>query len=316
MTVLVYSFAVLKNVIYGLSVFFTQGLTENVDVLDVLSLRFIMSAGVLWFLKTLKVVKIDIGVKDFFVKNERTPYLKGLLLAAVFEPVLYMFFETMGVSMTTGITAGVILSLTPVAACISEGIFLKEKTTLMQKIFLLLGIIGVIYIAMNTSSQNGKDTLLGIMFVVLAVIVGALFLTFSRKSSKAFNAMEISYVASCLGMIVFNFVNVVRHISNGTIATYFSPYFNAENMMGFIFLAVISTVIATSMNNFALSKMQVSTMSAFSGVSTLVTIAAGVLFGGEKLYTFHIIGISLIVLRMVGVSYIQIKRDRQKTMQS
>ena len=84
--------------------------------------------------------------------------------------------------------------------------------------------------------------------------------------------------------------------------------------MGFIFLGVVCAVIATGMNNFALGKMQVSTMSAFSGLSTLVTIAVGVIFGGEKLYTFHIIGLSLIVIRMVGVSYIQIKRDKKKSL--
>ncbi len=310
MTVLVYTFAVLKNIVYGLSVFFTQGLSENVDVLDILSLRFIMSVAALWLLKTLKIVKINIGVKDFFVKNKRTPYIKYVLITALFEPVLYMFFETTGVSMTSGITAGVILSLSPIATCVSERIFLKEKSTFMQNIFLLLGIIGVIYIAVNTNSYDGKDSFIGIMFVVLAVITGAIFVTFSRKSSKSFNAMEITYVSALLGMIAFNAVNIIRHIYMGTLTSYFTPYFNAENMVGFVFLAIISTIAATGMNNFALSRMQASTMAAFSGLSTLVTIAVGVIFGGETLYPFHIVGITLIVLRMVGVSYIQIKREK------
>jgi drug/metabolite transporter (DMT)-like permease len=66
------------------------------------------------------------------------------------------------------------------------------------------------------------------------------------------------------------------------------------------------------MNNFAMKRMQASTMSAFGGVSTFVTVLAGVLLNGEKLYMFHIIGLSLILIRMIGVSYIQIKRSNKK----
>ncbi len=310
---MVYLCAFLKNMVYGLSVFFTQGLSENVDVLDILALRFIISTVVLWLLKITGIVNIKIGLKDFLGKTQRTPYLKGLLITALFEPVLYMFFETLGISMTTGITAGVILSLAPISSCISEEIFLKEKSTFMQKVFLGVGIVGVLYIAVNTASAEGKDTFLGMAFIALAGITGSLFLTFSRKNSKVFSAMEITYVSSALGMFIFNLINVVRHIMMGNISGYFIPYLNVENMIGFVFLAVISTVVATGMNNYAMSKMQVSTMAAFGGISTLTTILAGVLFRHEKLYMFHILGMVLIIIRMVGVSYIQIKKSKEST---
>lgn len=312
MNFIIYLCAFFKNMIYGTSVFFTGKLTASVNVFDILALRFIISFAVLWILKNLKVVDIKVGVKDFFIKNERSPYIKSLLFAGLFEPVLYMLFETVGISMTTGITTGVILSLAPVASCIFESLILKEKTTLWQKIFLALGIIGVIYIAVNTNTSTGKDTPAGIMFICMAVVAGALFSVFSRKSSKAFSAMEVTYVSCILGMVAFNLINIIRHIHIGDISNYFAPYFNFDNMIGFIFLSVISTVIATCMNNYALGKMQVSTMSAFGGVSTLTTIVIGVIFGGEKLYGFHFIGIVLIVLRMIGVSYIQIKKDKIK----
>ena len=312
MTFFVYILAFLKNAIYGLSVFFVGDLTETVDFLDVLSLRYLLSLVVLWLLKNLKIFKIDVGIKDFFVKNERTPYLKYILLAAIFEPVLEMFFETLGISMTTGITAAVILSLSPVMSCIAEGVFLKEKTTLAQKVFLGIGIIGVLYIAMNTTASGGKDSVWGILFLVLAITSGALYLTFSRKSGNQFQALEITYVAVCLGAIVFNGVNVGRHLIVGDIANYFAPYFNMEDLIGFAFLGIVCTIVATAMNNFALKRMQASTMSAFGGVSTYVTVMAGVLLGGETLHTFHIIGLSLILIRMIGVSYIQIKRSSDK----
>jgi len=312
MSFIVYSFAVLKSVIYGLSVFFTGNLTSSVDVLDVLALRFILSFAVLWILKILRIVKINIGIKDFVKKNEHSKNIKDILIASMFQPCLYMFFETLGISMTTGITAGVILALTPITSCICEMIFLKEKTTYLQKVLLIIGIIGVIYIAVNTNSSEGKDTFAGIMFMFFAVISGSLFATFSRKSSDAFSAMEITYVASALGMIVFNAVNVGRHLIQGNILNYFRPYFDVGNMIGFIFLGIVSSIIATEMNVFALARMQISTMASFIGVSTLTTISVGAIFNGEQIYAFHIIGLVLIATGMIGVSYIQIKKDKNK----
>ena len=305
-------FAFLKNVIYGLSVFFTGSLSESVDVLDILALRFFLSFCVMWVLKTTKIIKVDIKCSDFLCCKKDRRNLKLLLLAALFEPVLYMFFETLGISMTTGVTAGVILSLMPIASCISETIILKEKTTFWQKIFLVLGIVGVVYIALNTDTSTGENSFIGIVFIVLAVIVGSLFMVFSRKSSKSFNAMEVTYVSALVGAAFFNVVNVVRHIVIGNVTIYFNPYFDIDNIIGFVFLAVVSTIVATGMNNYALGKMQTSTMSAFGGVSTFVTVMSGVLFANEKLFYFHYIGFALILVRMFGVSYISIKKGRNE----
>jgi drug/metabolite transporter (DMT)-like permease len=311
-TFLAYLFAVLKNAVYGTTVFFTSELTQSTDVLDVLALRFLMSAVIFWLLKVTRVCKIRVGVKDFFQKGARRSALKVVLLTALFEPVLYMLFETLGVSMSSNITAGVILSLSAVTSCIFEMIFLKEDSTLAQKIFLGLGIFGAVYIAVNTDTTSGKDSVLGILFLILTVVSGSLFSVFSRKSSRSFGAMEVTYVSCMLGALVFNAVNVVRHLFAGDILHYFDPYMNVDNLIGFAFLAILSTIVATGMNNFALGRMQSSTMAAIGGISTFVTIGVGMLLGGEILETYHIIGLVFILARMIGVSYIAIKRDRQK----
>ena len=86
MTFLAYLFAILKNAVYGTTVFFTGELTESTDVLDVLALRFLMSAVVFWLLKITRVCKIQVGVKDFFGQSPRKAVLKNVLLTALFEP--------------------------------------------------------------------------------------------------------------------------------------------------------------------------------------------------------------------------------------
>ena len=309
---LAYLFNILKNVIYGASVFFTSSLSNSTDVLDLLSLRFLMSFTALFLLKHTGILKIKVGVRDIFKPTERHAFVRPLLLSALFEPLLYMVLETLGITMTTSITAGVILSLPPVFSAIFEVLILKEHSSTLKKIFLAVGVVGVIYIAINTNSADGKDTPLGILLLVAAVVSGCLYGVFSRQASSHFAAFEVSYIASMMAASVFNGINVIRHIFAGDLLHYFDPYFNLDNLIGFVFLAILSTVVAASMNNYALAWLPVTTTTAFGGISTFVTIAIGCLIGKERLYGFHFIGLLLIVIRMVGVSWITIKDANQK----
>ena len=312
MNFLAYFCAVMKCVVYGSTIFFTTQLTESVDVLDLLALRFLLSFAIMWLLKITRVWKIQVGIKDLFKKSEKSPFIKNLVLTAMFEPVLYMLLETLGVSMTTNVTAAVICSLAPISSCIIEEVFLKEKSSFLQKIFLGCGIFGVVYIALNTNTTDGKDTLAGILFLLGSVVAGSFFCAFSRRSSSHFSSIEITYFSCMLGAIAFNAVNVVRHLFRGDILHYFDPYLNPDNLLGFFFLSVVSSIIAVMMNNFALSRVQISTMAAFGGLSTIVTIVIGMMFGSETLQVYHFIGLPFIFLRMVGVSAISIINSKKK----
>ena len=312
MNILAYLSAIGKCIIYGATPFFTGALSENMDVLDLLSLRFLLSFVVFLILKNLRILKIDLKVKDIFVKNDRTPHIKNLILTALFEPVLYMLFETLGISMTNGVTTAVILSVAPVFYCVGEFIFFRQYPSLWQGVFLTLGMAGAAYIAVCTSNEGGRSSLMGIIFLILALTVGALFCVFSRKSSSHFSPLEITFVSSMLGAVCFNAVNVVRHIAKGDILHYFDPYFDLENLFGFVMLGVMSTIFATMMINYALSKIKISTFSAFGGVSTIVTVLIGVIFANEKLMYFHYIGFPFIIARMIGVCAIDMYKDRKK----
>ena len=312
MNLLAYLFLLLKGIIYGSTPYFTGELSDAFDVLDILALRFLLSLFAMWLLKSLKIIKVNVGVKNFIKRENRLPGLRYLLLAGLFEPVLYMLFETLGISMTSSITTAVILSLSPISSSILEWVFFRTHPTPMQSVFLGCGIFGAIYIAYNTSSTGGESSIIGIIFLVLAILSGNLFCAFSKKSSSSYTAFDVTYISCMLGAVAFNSVNVVRHISAGSILHYFDPYFIPENLLGFLVLGIASTIIATAMNNYAISKVPMSTQAAFGGISTIVTVFVGVVFGGEAIQIYHLIGFPFILARMIGVSAITIRNDRKK----
>lgn len=65
-----YLCAILKNVVYGTSVFFTGSLTASTDVWDVPALRFLLSFVVMWGLKMLHVLRIDVNASDLFRRGK------------------------------------------------------------------------------------------------------------------------------------------------------------------------------------------------------------------------------------------------------
>ena len=75
MLFLAYLFAVLKSTIYGLSIFFTKSLTENVDVIDILALRFLLS-----------FVVISLWTVDFETPNFFAAALTVALLSVMYLP--------------------------------------------------------------------------------------------------------------------------------------------------------------------------------------------------------------------------------------
>ena len=162
---------------------------------------------------------------------------------------------------------------------------MKEKTTVLQKLCLLIRIMGgVVVVAFSTSS--GKNTVWGIISLVLTMICNAGFCIASRKSSQEFTSFEITFFASMFGAVMFNGINVGIHAVNGMLSTYFAPL---------LYLSLIYSVIATVMSNYCYAKIQASLAAALGGISTIVTIVVGVLFNHETLYLYHIVGTVMIL---------------------
>ena len=297
-----YLASVIRSAIYGSSVLFTGRLLQTVDGFDVLALRFFITAAAFLILGAFKVV--DLG---FLKKKE----VLLLIPTALFEPVLYFIFETFGIAGTTAIVAGLIFATTSVFTMLFETLILGERTTSLQKGFMFLRISGAV-IVVFAAGGGGKNTVFGVVCAFMAAISGALFCVFSRKSSESFGSMEITCFTSFSGFIVFNAINVCRHISGGTLHGYFSPLFDRELIVGFLFLSLLSSILATALNNFSFSRIQASLVSALGGLSTVFTMALGVFVNGEKLGLLHLISAALLILGGVGMNMVPDANSKDK----
>lgn len=300
----VYLITIFKNIIYGSTFLFTTKLLASTEVLDVLSIRFMISGAFLALLIVTKRIKVSFKGKK----------LGFIFLTALFEPVLEFAFETLGVANLSNITAGLISASAPIMNVLIQFIILKEKTNIKQLLCLCLGVLGLCYIVVKTTAEGGEDTPIGVVFMVVAVLFGVLYCSFSRKTanSEEFSAMEITCVSAFVGAVVFNGVNVVRHAVNGSLSTYFMPLLSFDNIVGFIVLGILSSILGNALSNYALAKLPPVRISVFSGFCTLTTVVLGVVCNNEKFLIFHLVGFLLVFISVIGANYFSEENLRKK----
>lgn len=289
-----YLTALLSSFIFGLSFLFSKRALSVASPMMLVSFRFLAAFIIMTVLIAFKVIKVSYKDKP----------MGWLLLLAFFEPVIYFIFETYGLQYTASSIGGLMIALIPIAVTILGAYFLNEKPSVKQTMFIIMSVAGVALIGvMGSSGGDSESSFLGILLLLGAVLSAAFFSIISRKISKYFNPIEITYFMMLSGAVSFNAILIVGHLINGTMSSFFSPLKSTTFVISVLYLGILSSIIAYFLINYALSKIEASKTSVFSNISTIVSIAAGVIFLNESFHIYHIIGSVLILVGVWGTNY-------------
>jgi len=209
--------------------------------------------------------------------------------------VAYFISETYGVTMTSSSESGMMIALIPIAVAFISRWVLKEKLTPRQWGAVLLSVTGVMMIVGAKGFSQTSGSIGGYLLLLLAVISAALYSSISRKLRTQNTPYEITFVMMWAGAIVFNTIGLISAASSGTMGTYFSDAFQAETIFGVLYLGVLSSVVAFFCINYALSKVKASVSSGFANLTTVISVVAGVVIGGETILPLQIAGIVVIL---------------------
>lgn len=300
---LAYAAAILHTLITGFSFLFVKIALVYTNPLHVLSFRFTASFLALMILILLKKVHL----------NYREKNIQKLLLLSILYPIAFFGFQTFGLFHTSSSEAGIIQSATPIFTMILSGLVLKEKNTSSQKLSILMTVAGVVYIFIMKGAGLDLSEGLGIILLLCSIFSMSGYLTLARATTKQFSVVEISFMMNFVGFIILNLVAVIDHILKGNIHLFFEPVKNVDFIISILYLGILSSLITSMLNNFALKRLEASKVSVFANLRTVVTIIAGVVFLKEKLYLYHIIGSLMIVLGVMGTNYTRhIQKHKQK----
>lgn len=284
---------ILTSLIFGLSFLFSKKALSIVDPFTLLSFRFLLAFLIMTLLIFCKFIKINFKGKN----------IKNLLFLGLMQPIMYFTFETFGIQFSSSSQAGLMIALIPIFVTILSAYALKESPSKLQCAFIILSVSGVAFIVFMNGSSSSEGSLVGIFLLLGAVFSAAVFNILSRKFSKEFSPLELTYAIMAMGALFFNFVSIYNHIESHTLAQYFSPLKSRNFLISISYLGVLSSLIAFFLINFTLSRIEASKAAIFTNLSTIVSIIAGVVLLNESFKLYHLIGSILILLGVWGTNY-------------
>lgn len=279
--------------IFGFSFMFSKVALTYVSPIGLIAYRFLIAFLAFEVLRLTKVIRIR------FHKT----HLKHLILVALFQPILYFLFETYGLQRTTSGEAGMMIALIPIFVTLLSTVILKEKPRLIQFIFILLSVSGVLFIQLFKSSEGITVEVLGFLLLLGAVLSAALFNIASRHASKAVKPYELTYFMMFFGAVIFNMMYLVHLASESRVTDYFTNLFHLELILPILYLGLVASIGGFFLVNYALSQAPAHITSIYANLSTIVAVLAGAILLNEQLYFYHYIGSMMIVVGVYGTMF-------------
>ena len=293
-----YLAALAFSTIIGFSFLFTKGALGFASPLTNLAHRYTVAALVLFILQQTKVIQVKLTKEDIL----------SILPMSFFYPLLFFMFQSFALQYISSSEAGILQALVPIITLILASLFLKEKTTLIQKFFLFLSVAGVVYIFLNKGANFGVETgILGFILMLGSVFSNAINNILSKYKGGQYRAIDLTVVVILVGFLVFNSLNLVTHFLSGNLMAYFEPLGHLSYLFSILYLGILASIVTASLSIYAIVRLGASTVSVFGNLGTVLTIIAGSVFLHEPIYTYHLIGASLIIGGILGMNLIRSK---------
>lgn len=285
------------TLIVGLSFIFVKIGLRSADTYDLLAHRFSFAFLVVLTSKAFGIVKIP-----KLAAREKV----WIILISLFYPILFFSFQTIGMETSTASQAGLIFALSPIITIVAGIIFLKEKTTLVQKAGVIISVTSLVLVFTYNSGESSISWI-GSIFLLLSVTCIVGYYIIGKNLMKRLNSLSITAIMITIAFIVFNSIAFTKHFLNGDLGAYFIPLSEPTYLYSVLYLGILSSLFTSFLSNYALAYVPTSEVSIFNNLNPIITILGGVILLGEQLYVFQIIGTTGVIL---GISLVLIKRKK------
>jgi drug/metabolite transporter (DMT)-like permease len=278
-------------VIYGIS--FTvakEVMPQYIKPFGFILLR-VSGATILFWISGLFIIKEKIKLTDF----------GRIFIAAIFGVALNMLTFFKGLSLTTPISASVIMVTTPILVLSFSSIFLKEKATAKKLLGIFIGLIGAVFlIAYGKNLDKGNNEILGNLFVFINAVSYALYLILVKGLTKKYHPITLAKWLYLIGLVLIipfgiKELNQVDFNSMPTVI-----YLKAS------FIVVFTTFISYLFNLLAIKKLKPTTVSIFIYLQPVIATIYALLVQSDTINSVKVIATLLI---FVGVYLVSSKNE-------
>ena len=233
-----------------------------------------------------------------------------LILMGICEPVIYFIGEQYGIKNTNSSFAGICISVIPLVTMFMAVLFLKEKPHPLQWLFSAVSIGGVIAISVFTSKAGGSITLKGVLWLVLAIVTAAAYVTLNRISSQSnFSVYERTVIVQLEGAFFFTLLAVIENFSD--LSALFAPAAEPKFITAILYLSLFASAIGYSPHSYALDNAPVANVTTLNGLVTILSVVAGVVILDEPFSFKAAIAMAVVLAGIWGVQKFTPKQQKK-----
>lgn len=222
-----------------------------------------------------------------------------LFIQALLGVFLFSIFLLLGSKYTSAIESGIITSLTPSFVALISLIFFKERLRLNNVIGIAIALVGVLMInifGMNGDIQVTFHSIIGNLFILLAVMGESFFVTLGKLVSKTISPLMISctviFIGSVLCLPFAIYEGMTFDFSQVTVIDLFLLLYSG------IAVSVIAVLLINQSNKI----LSGGATAVFTAIMPVSAISVSCLLLGEKIQWYHSIGISCVLFSIILVS--------------
>lgn len=235
---------------------------------------------------------------------------KPSLLLASLTYVGFLGFQAYGLLYTTSIVSGILFAMTPIFARLIAGVLLKEKTTWLQNIFMLLSVCSVIAMfIIGSADELGGIDLRGFFLLLASTLCCSVSNVLMRYVKKDHSPMEISFFCCFTGSVLFWVISIFVNPLGGSWATALSPLSDGKFLWAILYLGICCTFITGNLISYSLRYLPAVNATIWGNVSTAISVVAGALVLREALLPYQIVCTLLIITGVLGISFAGGKRS-------
>ena len=301
------------SAIIGFSFLFTKIALGYASPLTNLAHRYTIAALVMVVLHQTKLIKVSLSRKDIFsilpikVSLSRKDIF-SILPMSLFYPLFFFIFQSFALQYISSSEAGILQALVPIFTLLLASAFLKEKTSLLQKFFLFLSVAGVVFIFLSKGANFGTETAsFGFLLMLGSVLANAINNILSKSQGGRYRAMDMTAVVIFVGFVTFNTLSLTSHYLDSNILAYVAPLGQLPYLLSILYLGILASIVTGSLSIYAIVRLGASTVSVFGNLGTVLTILAGALILHEPIYSYHVIGATLIIAGILGMNLMRKK---------
>ena len=284
---------------WGLTGVLSKYLLGTTAPMIVVLVQLISSTLVSWVIVTIRFEEVEIG-REFLVAS----------VLGVLHPGLSTTLGIVGLAHLDASISSTIWALEAAMTMVLASMMLAEKLRIVQIVLAIVSVGGVFFTTMN-GDQTGDSVegLYGTLLVLIAVASCALYAVFSRQISKDSAAEPLLLVAGqqtiglLLSLALFPF-----HWSAGRLGDLNS--ISIDFWLVCALTGILAFLVAMGLFLAALRYLSAGFASSFLILTPVFGLATAFLLLGEMLNSWQWIGVTIILLSVLGIQYTNSNSER------